>query len=240
MPKNKCLNWTVEWIAPDGERRHRLCLELLTLAEAYDRSFPLSKEEREQQKKDQESKSEQVDVDSSEQLPDTHDLTPSTAEATPHETVPQGDVLPNPGNDTKPDIAPEISKDQPTHSTDEITSHRDLYFYLHRPRTSTKQPVLVPLSPTATLTSALRGRTVLEFPTIYILSDSPNTLSSEDENTKFLLEKDYLRTQPQGEIESGETSETDGDQPAPGSVDISNLDEKKVLEVLQKDLLEPV
>ncbi|KAB8276195.1 hypothetical protein BDV30DRAFT_246879 [Aspergillus minisclerotigenes] len=240
MPKNKCLNWTVEWIAPDGERRHRLCLESSTLAEAYDRSFPLSKEEREQKKKDQESKSEQVDVDSSGQLPDTHDLTPSTAEATPHETVPQGDVLPNPGNDTKPDIAPEISKDQPTQSTDEITSHRDLYFYLHRPRTSTKQPVLVPLSPTATLTSALCGRTVLEFPTIYILSDSPNLLSSEDENTKFLLEKDYLRTQPQGEIESGETSETDGDQPAPGSVDISNLDEKKVLEVLQKDLLEPV
>ncbi|OGM48746.1 HIT finger domain protein [Aspergillus bombycis] len=239
MPKyvflNKCLNWSVEWVAPDGERRIRLCLESLTLAEAYDRSFPLSKEEREQKKKDQESKAEQVGVNSSERLPDTRDPTPSTAEATPQE-APQEAVLPNPESETKPDITPQ---DQPMQSTDEITSHRELYVYLHRPRTSTKQPVLVPLSPTATLTSALRGRTVLEFPTIYILSNSPDALS-EEENSKFLLEKDYLRMQPQGEAESGETSETDGDQPAPGSVDISNLDEKKVLEVLQKDLLEPV
>ncbi|KAB8261819.1 hypothetical protein BDV32DRAFT_157814 [Aspergillus pseudonomiae] len=236
MPKNKCLNWSVEWIASDGEKRIRLCLESSTLAEAYDRSFPLSKEEREQKKKDQESKSEEVDVNSSEQLPDTRDPTPSTAEATPQET-PKEAVLPNPESETRPDITPQ---DQPTQSTDKITSHRNLYFYLHRPRTSTKQPVLVPLSPTATLTSALRDRTVLEFPTIYILSDSPDALSSEEENAKFLLEKDYLRMQPQGETESGETSEADGEQLAPGSVDISNVDEKRVLEVLQKDLLEPV
>ncbi|KAE8160979.1 hypothetical protein BDV40DRAFT_313444 [Aspergillus tamarii] len=240
LPKNKCLNWTVEWIAPNGERRNRLCLESSTLAEAYDRSFPLSKDEREQKKKDQESKLGQVDVNSSEQLPDTHDPTQSPAEATPQEAVPQETMLPNSESEAEPEIAPEISENQPTQSMDEITSHRDLYFYLHRPRTSTKQPVLVPLIPTATLTSALRGRTVLEFPTIYILSDSPDALSSGQENAKFLLEKDYLRTQPQGEIESRETSETDGDQPAPGSVDISNLDERKVLEVLQKDLLEPV
>ncbi|KAE8419708.1 hypothetical protein BDV36DRAFT_130894 [Aspergillus pseudocaelatus] len=240
QPRNKCLNWTVEWVAPDGERRNRLCLESSTLAEAYNRSFPLSREEREQKKKDQESKSEQVDVNSSEQLPDTHDPTQSPAEATPQEAVPQETMLPNPESEIKPDIAPAISENQPTPSMDEITSHRDVYFYLHRPRTSTKQPVLVPLSPTATLASALRGRTVLEFPTIYILSDSPDALSSDQEDAKFLLEKDYVRTQPQGEIESGETSETDGDQPAPGSMDISNLDERKVLEVLQKDLLEPV
>ena len=226
----------MEWIASDGEKRIRLCLESSTLAEAYDRSFPLSKEEREQKKKDQESKSEEVDVNSSEQLPDTRDPTPSTAEATPQET-PKEAVLPNPESETRPDITPQ---DQPTQSTDKITSHRNLYFYLHRPRTSTKQPVLVPLSPTATLTSALRDRTVLEFPTIYILSDSPDALSSEEENAKFLLEKDYLRMQPQGETESGETSEADGEQLAPGSVDISNVDEKRVLEVLQKDLLEPV
>lgn len=215
-------------------------MESSTLAEAYDRSFPLSKDEREQKKKDQESKLGQVDVNSSEQLPDTHDPTQSPAEATPQEAVPQETMLPNSESEAKPEIAPEISENQPTQSMDGITSHRDLYFYLHRPRTSTKQPVLVPLIPTVTLTSALRGRTVLEFPTIYILSDSPDALSSGQENAKFLLEKDYLRTQPQGEIESRETSETDGDQPAPGSVDISNLDERKVLEVLQKDLLEPV
>ncbi|KAE8378136.1 hypothetical protein BDV26DRAFT_197396 [Aspergillus bertholletiae] len=231
--KSKCLNWTVEWITPDGERRNRLCLESSTLAVAYDRSFPLSKEEREQKKKDQESKMEQADANSSDKLLETDGPTPST---TPQEAVPQEAVLPNPESETKP---AQISEDQPTQLPDMVTSHRDLYFYLHRPRTGTKQPVLVPLSPTATLTSALRSRTVLEFPTIYILPNSPDDLSSEEENAKFLLEKDYLRTQPKGDIDVEETSETDGEQ-LTGSVDIANLDEKKVLEVLQKDLLEPI
>ncbi|KAE8356796.1 hypothetical protein BDV28DRAFT_65634 [Aspergillus coremiiformis] len=239
LAKNKCLNWTVEWIAADGERRNRLCLESLTLTEVYNRSFPLPKEEREQRKKEErqeEEKSrseEQLQVNSSEQLPDTHDPTLSTS-ATPHEAVPT-----NPQSEAQPDNTSELPREQPsTQPADEITSHRDLFFYLHRPRTSTKQPVLVPLAPSTTLTSALRGRTVLEFPTIYVLPDSPETLSAPDDDPKFLLEKDYLRTQPQGDPESGETSETDN-EPAPGSVDISNLDEKRVLEVLKKDLFEP-
>ncbi|KAB8234432.1 zinc finger HIT domain-containing protein [Aspergillus alliaceus] len=234
LAKTKCLNWTVEWIASDGERRHRFCLESLTLAEAYDRSFPRPKEEREQKKREKSQSEQQVDVNSSTELPDTHDPTPSTSQA------PSQEVVPITESKEQPDNTPEVQTNQPsTQPTEEIFSHRDLFFYLHRPRTSTRQPVLVPLSPNATLTSALRGRTVLEFPTIYVLSDSPETVSG-DEKSKFLLERDYLRAQPEGKLESGETPETDDEQQAPGTVDISNLDEEKVLEVLKKDLFEPV
>ncbi|KAF7585499.1 hypothetical protein BBP40_010796, partial [Aspergillus hancockii] len=230
LAKNKCLNWTVEWIAGDGERRNRLCLESLTVAEAYDWSFPLPKEEREQRKREEKEKREantpdqqlEVELNSSEGLrPDQ----PTPSEPTPQAQAESKGKLDN------------TSGDQP--STNENTAHRDVFFYLHRPRTSTRQTVLVPLCPTSTLTSSLRDRTVLEFPTIYVLPDSPETLS-EDENAKFLLEKDYLRTQPQTELESADTSETDDEQPAPTSVDISNLDERKVLEVLKKDLFEAV
>jgi hypothetical protein len=226
----------VEWIAADGEKRNRFCLESLTVAEAYDRSFPLPKGEREQKREEARKKRE---TDTPEQQLEVElnscggplpvQPTPSTSEATP--------VPPNSEREGQLDNTTEAQSGQP--STDEITSHRNVFFYLHRPRTRTRQPVLVPLSPTSTLTSSLRDRAVLEFPTIYVLPDSPETFS-EDENAKFLLEKDYLQAQPQTEPESGDTSETDGEQLAPSAVDIPNLDEKKVLEVLQKDLFEPV
>lgn len=134
----------------------------------------------------------------------------------------------------QPEVEPEST---------EITSHRDMYFYLHRPRTATKQPVLIPLPPCISFTSALRRRTVLEFPTVYVLAESPDTLRGMD---KFLLEEEYLQTV------SG-TSEKEADPGGPGSVqgaagetqpsgvvDLDQVDEKKVLEVLKQDLFEPV
>lgn len=134
----------------------------------------------------------------------------------------------------QPEVEPEST---------EITSHRDMYFYLHRPRTATKQPVLIPLPPCISFTSALRRRTVLEFPTVYVLAESPDTLRGMG---KFLLEEEYLQTV------SG-TSEKEADPGGPGSVqgaagetqpsgvvDLDQVDEKKVLEVLKQDLFEPV
>jgi hypothetical protein len=61
-------------------------------------------------------------------------------------------------------------------------------FYLLKPRTSSSRHVLVPLTSTATLGECLNGRTVLEFPTIYVFPSSVQHLSDE-----FMLEEDYLK-----------------------------------------------
>lgn len=127
-----------------------------------------------------------------------------------------------------------------------IIPHRNLYFYLHRPRTTSTKPILIPLPPSATLAAVLRGRAVLEFPTIYLLLQSPETLLAEKDSAPFMLEEEYLRIA--GSAESAgkfAESQSDGDGPGddmdlPGSVSLKNVDEKKVLEVLKKDLFEPV
>lgn len=61
-------------------------------------------------------------------------------------------------------------------------------FYLLKPRTSSKQHVLIRLEPAATLGESLRGRTVLEFPTVHVFAKSKIPPPE-----KFMLEIDYLR-----------------------------------------------
>lgn len=189
-------------------------MESCSIAEAYDRAFPLPKQEREQT------------VSETEPQVQDESAPPSTATNV---------------QNTAPD-AEDAQPDRTSTPPDKVSSHRDLYFYLHRPRTATKQPVLIPVDPRATLASALRDRTVLEFPSIYVLADSPETLRTTTENPSFLLEEVYLQSQPQAEQEQDDTTaeETVEGAHALGSVDITNVDENKVLEVLKKDLFEPV
>lgn len=223
-PKQKCLIWAVEWIGPDGERKIRTCLESCRVAEAYDRFYPLPKQER---KKDQEQEKEQEQTQE-----------PKSEPPTEQEQQPESGSEP-PKTEQEPPSQPQPTEPQPE-PTPAITSHRDVYFYLHRPRTPTKQPVLIPLAPAMTLTSALRGRTVLEFPTVYILPDSPDTIRAEDkESARFLLEDEYLQTiGPEEEKSTGQKNEDDVQDQA--GVDLGQVDEKKVLEVLKQDLFEPV
>lgn len=123
-----------------------------------------------------------------------------------------------------------------------ITPHRNLYFYLHRPRTITKKPVLIPLPPPATLAAVLRERTVLEFPTIYLLSQSPEMLLAEKDSAPFILEEEYLRTAApeEGADQSAESGQIDQTGLSGSAVDLEGVDEKKVLEVLKQDLFESV
>lgn len=61
-------------------------------------------------------------------------------------------------------------------------------FYLLRPRTSSNRLVLVRLEPTATLGECLRGRAVLEYPTIYVFPEHTAPPSH-----RFMHEADYLQ-----------------------------------------------
>lgn len=239
----------MEWIAPDGEKKIRTCLESCRVVEAYNRFYPLPKEERnkdqvqdqgqppEQAQEEQKQDNQQSQTESEPQPTTETNFQPAEQEQPVQPK--QDETQPEP-NETHPrpsDPSPSESQEN------EIIPHRDVYFYLHRPRTATKQPVLIPLPPAATFISALRKRTVLEFPTVYVLPDSPDALrSTNKENASFRLEEEYIQTEKPGE--DGEIGGMDGEG-TPGidssvsSVDLGQVDEKKVLEVLKQDLFEP-
>lgn len=63
------------------------------------------------------------------------------------------------------------------------------YFYLHvpSPQKPSSKPTLVPLSQSTPLAKILQNRVVREFPSIYALSYSPNSLPTQ----KYTLERDH-------------------------------------------------
>lgn len=225
----------MEWITAAGEKTVRACLETCCIAEAYDRVYPAPKEEKARpgQLKEEQDVSQQPAVKEKATAPEAASF--ASVEST--ETLVQH-PLSSEAVDTRSPAETQPTTDQ------SITPHRGLYFYLHRPRTATKKPVLIPLSPSASLTTALRGHTVLEFPTIYALRDSATTLVAEKETLPFLLEEDYLRTmspQDAGGNQLAEVSEVDDETTGDlKSVDLRNVDENEVMEVLQQELCEPV
>ena len=62
------------------------------------------------------------------------------------------------------------------------------YFYLLKPATRSASYVLIPLESSNTMTESLRDQVVQEYPTIYILPNSPDTLFPG-----FTLEKEYMK-----------------------------------------------
>ncbi|KAJ5670487.1 uncharacterized protein N7477_005850 [Penicillium maclennaniae] len=234
-PKHKCLSWTVEWIPTSGDKMVCNSLETRTLAQAYDGVYPIPKEERPNWDPNKGQKGEEQN---SSIVHEQTDATQTDAVATTTET-PNPITEKQPASETaEPSTIPEeeLNFDLP------ITPHRGVYFYLHRPRTSTKKPVLAPLHPRTTLANALRERTVLEFPTLYVLPDSAETLAANGGESQFILEEEYLRTAaPEEAAESeNEGAEMNNDAELHGTKDIGNVDEQKVMEVLKQDLFDNV
>jgi len=111
-------------------------------------------------------------------------------------------------------------------------------FFLLRPRTSSSRQVLIPLDPNARLADSLRGRTVLEFPTIYAFP-----VSDQPPPAEFMLEQEYVieEGEQQKEFEdlmkdvSPETlralKASNDDEEAS-----AEIDSKAILNVLKQDL----
>ncbi|OJD22701.1 hypothetical protein ACJ73_05948 [Blastomyces percursus] len=111
------------------------------------------------------------------------------------------------------------------------------HFYLHRPQSRSKLPVLIPLTDPVTITDALRNRSVLEFPTFYVLPWAAGELPAD----RFVLEEVYLRENGDGSSGNGlerveEEERGEGIEEGDGDNVLQGVDEKKVLEVLCKDL----
>jgi hypothetical protein len=114
-------------------------------------------------------------------------------------------------------------------------------FFLLKPRTSSSRHVLIPLDTNATLGECLNGRTVLEFPTIYVFPDSVQQLPED-----FMMEEEYLKQEGEEQKEFNELiSELDPEilkrlkddeqRSAPGRGKDEEVDSKEILDVLKKD-----
>jgi HIT zinc finger len=107
----------------------------------------------------------------------------------------------------------------------------DLHFYLHCPNTPSAIKSIIPIKPDATIADIVKERLLLEFPTIFILYEPPQMLSKP-----FILEADYAKQygdQASSILSTDEANGTTEEQDqAP-----SQIDEKRLLEVLQKDLV---
>ncbi|KAJ6005714.1 hypothetical protein N7451_003658 [Penicillium sp. IBT 35674x] len=240
-PKHKCLSWSVEWISAAGVKNLRNCLEGHTLADCYDRGFPVSKEKAGESSKEDKKPDQQEGHAAAQDSTDI--VPPATATEAENTTEPTGE---QPGQPPVSRVVESSTKTVEERPQDlPIGPHRGLHFYLHRPRTTVKKPVLVPLAPSMTLAAALRERTVMEFPTIYVLPESPETLLAEKDTSSFMLEEEYIHiVGPEEAAEKSAQTEQDGAEihasGLPGSsVDLQNVDEDKVMEVLKHDLFEP-
>lgn len=239
FPRHKRLAWTIEWITSDGGKTiGDSVIDTCSIAEAYNRCHSRSKDSEPVPETTLEQEDSRKDSDIS-----NNDGSTIAASGDPTAATEVTDEKPPPSS-ADGSIAPSTEeKDEPTAET--ISPHRGLYFYLHRPRTTTKRPVLTPLLQSSTLNSVLRNRTVLEFPTIYALPDPAATLFAEKGNSCYILEEDYLSTagpeEPAQSSTGSDEDDTTVNQAFPGSsVNLQNVDEKRVLEVLKQDLFEPV
>ncbi|EAT85773.2 hypothetical protein SNOG_07122 [Parastagonospora nodorum SN15] len=112
-------------------------------------------------------------------------------------------------------------------------------YFLAKPRTTSSRSVLIPLDSNATLGECLNGRTVLEFPTIYVF---PSSMELSDE---FMLEQDYLKQEGEDQKEFDELiNELDpeilkrlkeNNQQSGHNARDEVVDSKEILDVLKKD-----
>lgn len=112
------------------------------------------------------------------------------------------------------------------------------HFYLVKPHTTSALPVLIPISGSQSLFECLREQVVLEFPTIQVLSETPNSLPD-----RFMLESDYLA---QSQAEAQELDELLAHVKQPLQDDSGHVgsdgggsvpqDVKMIAEMLQKDV----
>jgi hypothetical protein len=111
------------------------------------------------------------------------------------------------------------------------SSLSDLHFYLHCPNTPSAIKSVIPINPDAIIADIVKERLLLEFPTIFILYDPPEMLSMP-----FIREEDYAKQYGDQAAAIPSIAEPNGTAEEQDQAP-SQIDEKRLLEVLEKDLV---
>ncbi|KAF4306942.1 putative hit finger domain protein [Botryosphaeria dothidea] len=157
-----------------------------------------------------------------------------------------------PEGSTAVDVSDKAAEDKPDDGNAQ-TQTPIPSFYLLKPHTPSSQPrVLIPLDSSSTLTAALSSQVVLEYPTIKVL---PRQAADAPLPDGFMLEEDYIRQTrqdvkelealigPDGQVMTAAKVRRDDDpadgahgKVSKGAGDTGPVDDKKLLEVLARDL----
>lgn len=198
--------WTVEWIHQKGWRRLASCLDSQTIGEAF-LSFFKKSTSRKRKRKQGHDKQRGGNEDKGYQESVVHE---QDDEHQSQEPEPELEVKDEDDQTLEADLRPE-----------------KLHFYLHRPLTSSKIKVLIPIPRSLTFKELLKGRTLLEFPTIYVRLDSPESIPRP-----FMLEKTYVEQHGEEIAVLPTITEPGGTN----DVQTSEFDSGKVLEILESGL----
>lgn len=109
------------------------------------------------------------------------------------------------------------------------------YFYLLKPFTAAKSKVLIPIDASAKLTDCLKSQAVLEYPTIYVLSEAPNSLPDG-----FQLVEEYLKVRKAEEAEVEglvqRTNQSTGGALSAVREEEKPVDASSILDMLKRDV----
>ncbi|OCK87256.1 uncharacterized protein K441DRAFT_360382 [Cenococcum geophilum 1.58] len=187
--RKKRIVWTVEWVHEDQTRELDEVRETLSLSEAYKELLARKQPKSKKRKTRSAPFTSTSAVSDSINEPENGVRDISAIDVTTEivgESADNSTISPE-----SPTIEPALEgrPNEATHgnSKDISPAPSGFHFYLVKPHTSSSRRVLIPLSNEATLSTGLRGRIVLEFPTIHALFKPPESLPSE-----FQLEDDYL------------------------------------------------
>jgi hypothetical protein len=209
----KCITWSVEWVDDDGQRHLRDQKDTEPVISAYPRRSGNQDRRPRRGARDQQ------------QTPG-QEVASSTAETISKEL----DVPLPPQQD---------SKDSQLADDDALSGKpkKEIYFYLLKPRVPSVKKVLIPLDASQNLYQCLQHQVVLEYPTIYALSNPPDSLPDG-----FLLEADFLSEFKKEQMELNEllkdvkpvsmANRKDGEI----NTHEKDWDPNQVMEVLKKDL----
>jgi hypothetical protein len=246
IAKSKRIVWSVEWVV-EGEKRIAEVDESRTLEEAY-RELMVEKERESKKRKrtqdDAAAKAQKQKVQT--EKPEVEEMQVEAA------TAGSGTALESEGATKEiPTIAPSADEAETTDAPQEQQPSEEAappqettHFYLHKPHTSSTNTVLIPLTASSTLTTALHQKHVLEFPTIYAFT----TTSAETANSLpqgFITLEQYTQhiTDDDKELEGLMSSMPEGQRKLPLDGGIfggpeekrEQVDEKEVLKMLQRD-----
>ncbi|CAD0110933.1 unnamed protein product [Aureobasidium uvarum] len=246
IAKSKRIVWSVEWVV-EGEKRVAEVDESRSIEEAWKELVVEKERENKKRKRTQEdagAKAQKQKVQS--EKPDADKSKTQVVEGATTELESEGSAT------NEPSVAPSThettTQDAPSQqeqaSEDTTLPQENTHFYLHKPHTSSTNTVLIPLTPTTTLTHALHQKHVLEFPTIYAFIS--NILGTTNP-----LPKGFITVQQYNAERSAEDQELmglmesipdgqrkialDGGIFGGGEEKNETVDEKEILEVLQRD-----
>jgi hypothetical protein len=251
--------WTVEWVDVDGKKSvDDECSEGRQINDLWNEvsAKRLNAEKGRKRKRETEKQSvaQKSSVQASEQQPSDDAGTllsqpgpesvghssSKPAEDKPIEPVPQKpEDLPSdrPGDETVMDPSNAIEKNT-VHSEKSLDDEKPTtpeYFYLLKPFTASKSNVLIPIDSSGKLTECLRGQTVLEFPTVYVLPNTPNALPAG-----FMLEERYNKMQKAEQVEVDgllqRTNESTGGALSASREEEKPLDANSILDMLKRDV----